>query len=147
MIGYHREPTLEEILSDSVTRAVMEADGVDRQELEAMLRQAGRNLPPLRGGERLVRSPCRAVGPPNKSLVPLRLSSPAFVQSSIEPRLVESTEVFTTDDDSHSTGDRDGKRRGSTEQDRPDYRSLRWNRARVDTAPCRGRLPPGDGRT
>jgi hypothetical protein len=32
----------------------MEADGVDRQELEAMLRQAGRNLPPLRGGERLV---------------------------------------------------------------------------------------------
>jgi hypothetical protein len=78
MIGYHREPTLEEILSDSVTRAVMEADGVDRQELEAMLRQAGRNLPPLRGGERLVRSPCRAVGPPNKSLVPLRLSSPAL---------------------------------------------------------------------
>ena len=54
MIWYHREPTLEEILSDAVTRAVMEADGVDRQELEAMLRQAGRNLPPLRGGERLV---------------------------------------------------------------------------------------------
>jgi hypothetical protein len=54
MIGHHREPTLEEILSDSVTRAVMEADGVDRQELEAMLRQAGRNLPPMRGGERLV---------------------------------------------------------------------------------------------
>jgi hypothetical protein len=53
MIWYHREPTLEEILSDSVTRAVMEADGVDRQELEAMLRQAGRNLP-RRGGERLV---------------------------------------------------------------------------------------------
>jgi hypothetical protein len=54
MMWYHREPTLEEILSDSVTRAVMEADGVDRQELEAMLRQAGRNLPPLRGGEQLV---------------------------------------------------------------------------------------------
>jgi hypothetical protein len=54
MIWYYREPTLEEILSDSVTRAVMEADGVDRQELEAMLRQAGRKLPPLRGGERLV---------------------------------------------------------------------------------------------
>ena len=54
MIWYHREPTLEEILSDAVTRAVMEADGVDRQELEAMLRQAGRNLPPLRR---------RAIGP------------------------------------------------------------------------------------
>jgi hypothetical protein len=54
MIWYHRQPTLEEILSVSVTRAVMEADGVDRQELEAMLRQGGRNLPPLRGRERLV---------------------------------------------------------------------------------------------
>jgi hypothetical protein len=54
MIWYHRELTLEEILSDSVTRAVMEADGVDRQELEAMLRQAGRNLSPLRGSERWV---------------------------------------------------------------------------------------------
>jgi hypothetical protein len=39
-------------LSDPLTRAVMEADGVDRHELEAMLRQAGRNLPPLRGGGR-----------------------------------------------------------------------------------------------
>ena len=46
MIWCHREPTLEEILSDPLTRAVMEADGVDRHELEAMLRQAGRNLPP-----------------------------------------------------------------------------------------------------
>jgi hypothetical protein len=52
MIWYHREPTLEEILSDPLTRAVMEADGVDRHQLEAMLRQAGRNLPPLRGGGR-----------------------------------------------------------------------------------------------
>ena len=38
----------------TLAEAVMEADGVDRHELEAMLRQAGRNLPPLRGGERLV---------------------------------------------------------------------------------------------
>jgi hypothetical protein len=52
MIGYHREPTLEEILSDSVTRAVMEADGVDRQELEAMLRkQAGIYLHCAAAGE------------------------------------------------------------------------------------------------
>jgi hypothetical protein len=37
----HREPTLDEILSDSIVRAVMEADGVEPQELAAMLRQAG----------------------------------------------------------------------------------------------------------
>ena len=70
MIWCHREPTLEEILSDPLTRAVMEADGVDRHELEAMLRRAGRNLPPRRGGGRGFRSPRRVVGPPNKSLVP-----------------------------------------------------------------------------
>jgi hypothetical protein len=29
----HREPTLEDILSDSITKAVMEADGVDPQQL------------------------------------------------------------------------------------------------------------------
>ena len=39
----HREPTLEEILSDSITKAVMEADGVDPQELAAALRQASRS--------------------------------------------------------------------------------------------------------
>jgi len=35
----HSEPTLDEILSDSITRAVMEADGIDAQELAASLRQ------------------------------------------------------------------------------------------------------------
>jgi hypothetical protein len=39
----HREPTLDEILSDSITKAVMEADGVDPQELAATLRQPGRS--------------------------------------------------------------------------------------------------------
>jgi hypothetical protein len=42
----HREPTLDEILSDSITKAVMEADGVDPQELAATLRQPTRS--PLR---------------------------------------------------------------------------------------------------
>jgi hypothetical protein len=32
MNWFHREPTLNEILSDSIVRAVMEADGVDPQE-------------------------------------------------------------------------------------------------------------------
>jgi hypothetical protein len=35
----HHEPTLEEILSEPIFRAVMDADGVDPRELEAMLRQ------------------------------------------------------------------------------------------------------------
>jgi hypothetical protein len=51
MNWYHREPTLDEMLSDSIIRAVMEADGVDPQELAVMLRQLGRSL--------LIRSPRR----------------------------------------------------------------------------------------
>jgi hypothetical protein len=35
----HREPTLKDMLSDSIIRAVMEADGVDPHELEATLAQ------------------------------------------------------------------------------------------------------------
>jgi hypothetical protein len=42
MNWYHREPTLNEILSDSIVRAVMEADGIDPQELAATLKEAGR---------------------------------------------------------------------------------------------------------
>jgi hypothetical protein len=34
----HREPSLEDILSDPITQAVIDADHVDTQELEAMLR-------------------------------------------------------------------------------------------------------------
>ncbi len=40
----HREPTLDEILSDSIVRAVMEADGVDPRELAPALKQTGRKL-------------------------------------------------------------------------------------------------------
>ena len=43
MNWYHREPTLDEILSDSIVTAVMEADGIDRQQLAATLK-AGRKL-------------------------------------------------------------------------------------------------------
>jgi hypothetical protein len=46
MNWYHREPTLNEILSDCIIRAVMEADGIDPQELAATLRQVGRKLVP-----------------------------------------------------------------------------------------------------
>ena len=40
----HREPTLDEILSDSIVRALMEADGVDPQDLAATLRLTARKL-------------------------------------------------------------------------------------------------------
>jgi hypothetical protein len=44
MNSRHGEPTLEEMLSDPIIRAVMEADGIDPQELAASLRQTGRTL-------------------------------------------------------------------------------------------------------
>ena len=39
MSSEYREPRLEEMLADSITRAVMEADGIDSRQLEAELRQ------------------------------------------------------------------------------------------------------------
>jgi adenylate cyclase len=44
MDRYHREPTLTEVLSDPVTLAVMDADGVDRHDLAATLSQMAANL-------------------------------------------------------------------------------------------------------
>jgi hypothetical protein len=38
----HREPTLEQMLCDPIVRALMDADGVDPHELEAMLKEVGR---------------------------------------------------------------------------------------------------------
>jgi LPS sulfotransferase NodH len=35
----YREPTLAEMLSDTIVKSVMEADGVDPSELEAMMSQ------------------------------------------------------------------------------------------------------------
>jgi hypothetical protein len=43
-----REPRLEEMLADSIIQAVMKADGVDRGELEAELRQTGALLDAMR---------------------------------------------------------------------------------------------------
>jgi hypothetical protein len=41
----YRDQTVAEILSDSVTRMVMDADGIDATELEAMLRLVAQNSP------------------------------------------------------------------------------------------------------
>jgi hypothetical protein len=38
MNHWHREPTITEILSDSIVRSLMQADGVDPDELEATLK-------------------------------------------------------------------------------------------------------------
>ena len=42
---HHREPTIAEILSDSIVRAVMKADGVDPNVLEAQLRSMALTIP------------------------------------------------------------------------------------------------------
>jgi hypothetical protein len=39
MTSYCREPRLEDILADSIIKAVMEADGVNARELDSELRQ------------------------------------------------------------------------------------------------------------
>jgi hypothetical protein len=41
----YREPTLDELLSDSLVKLVMKADGVDTGELEAMLRRVAASRP------------------------------------------------------------------------------------------------------
>ena len=46
-----REPTLKGILSDSIVRAVMEADGVNPHELEVMLRRVAKRLRMARRGD------------------------------------------------------------------------------------------------
>ena len=49
MYRHHREPTLEDMLSDPIIRAVMDADRVDPHELQAMLKDVGRALTMARG--------------------------------------------------------------------------------------------------
>ena len=46
-----REATLEEIFSDPVVRAMMEADGVNPHELATMLQQVAQRLRPARRDE------------------------------------------------------------------------------------------------
>jgi hypothetical protein len=46
-----REPTLNGILTDSIVRAVMEADGVNPHDLEVMLRRAAQRLRIARFGD------------------------------------------------------------------------------------------------
>ena len=49
MYWHHREPRLEDMLSDPIIRAVMDADRVDPHELQAMLKDVGRALSAARG--------------------------------------------------------------------------------------------------
>jgi hypothetical protein len=45
MNSNYREPTLDEMLSDKLIKLVMKADGVDADELEAMLRRVAASRP------------------------------------------------------------------------------------------------------
>jgi hypothetical protein len=44
MCDHYCEPTLSDVLSDPLTRAVMDADGVNPRELETMLIKLARDL-------------------------------------------------------------------------------------------------------
>ncbi|HEY6992144.1 MAG TPA: hypothetical protein VH397_00395 [Xanthobacteraceae bacterium] len=57
MNWYRREPTLEDILTDPIVVALMDADGVDARELAAMLRDVGRKLGANRGARSWVQWP------------------------------------------------------------------------------------------
>jgi len=48
MSSHYREPRLEDMLADSIVKAVMEADGVDPRALEAELRQTAALLRAIR---------------------------------------------------------------------------------------------------
>jgi hypothetical protein len=51
---YDRDQTIAEILTDSVIKMMMEADGIDAKELEAQLRLAAQNSPAI--SRRLLRA-------------------------------------------------------------------------------------------
>jgi hypothetical protein len=53
---HQREPTLEDILSDPITKEVMKSDGVDPHQLSAMLKEMGRMWV---GAHARVRCACR----------------------------------------------------------------------------------------
>jgi len=71
----HREPTLDEILSDSIVRALMEA-GVDPQDLAATLRLTGGSW----SGERVhwQRCRCQVAAIPRHNLSFALIYYPAF---------------------------------------------------------------------
>ena len=48
MSSHYREPRLEDMLADSIVKAVMEADGVDPRKLEAEVRQTASLLRAIR---------------------------------------------------------------------------------------------------
>jgi hypothetical protein len=52
MNWHHSEPTLTEILSDSIVKALMEADGVDPIALEVQLRGMAQDLTAVRDAGR-----------------------------------------------------------------------------------------------
>src|SRR5262249_32053843 len=72
-----REPTLAEILSDTIVRAVMDADGVDPAALEAELRRMARAIPVQVG-----RVP---VGGSGRTRMPRIFDCPAFERRGAPP--------------------------------------------------------------
>jgi hypothetical protein len=85
------EPTLADVLSDPLTRAVMDADGVNPRELETMLTKLARDLsvrhtPVMNRG--FLRLPAR-------SEAPALVESDLVVQEATDPRVAIATAVNT----------------------------------------------------
>ena len=70
MIWRQREPTLKEILSDSIVTALMAADGVDPHELETMLQKIGRTSKSLHRARRWGAWSCRPASNPTAAVAP-----------------------------------------------------------------------------
>src|SRR5215469_796799 len=88
MNWHHREPTLDEILSDSIVRAVMEVDGVNPHQLKAMLRRVAQRLRTTRRGDGIRLVPC---APAPAGVAPMANTAAAvpaeqhFVLSNLSP--------------------------------------------------------------
>src|SRR5262249_58535615 len=89
MNWHHREPTLDEILSDSIVRAVMEVDGVNPHKLKAMLRRVAQRLRTTRRGDGIRLVPCTpapAGGAPLANTAAAVPQGQQFLLSHLSPR-------------------------------------------------------------
>ena len=82
-VWYQREPTIAEILSDSMVKAMMRADGVDPEMLERDLRSVAQTMQSNGDGLTLRSSP-RKRGPRGQALNAFKVWVPASARTNGE---------------------------------------------------------------
>ena len=82
-VWYQREPTIAEILSDSITEAMMRADGVDPEMLERDLRSIAHTMQSNGDGLTLRSSPQKR-GPSGQALTSFKVWFPASARTNEE---------------------------------------------------------------